>query len=126
MPRSVFKRLRQGTCIFRKAIGGHTGRRPGKFLDTAAAKGLLVGSAPDTFLGAGIQTAIDLIDQGEIGTPIGASAFMLNRGHEHWHPDPAFYYDIGGGPMFDMGPYYLTALIAMLGPIKRISGSATN
>ena len=95
-----------------------------QILDTAAAKGLLVGSAPDTFLGAGIQTAIDLIDRGEIGTPIGASAFMLNRGHEHWHPDPGFYYDIGGGPMFDMGPYYLNALIAMLGPIKRISGSA--
>ena len=95
-----------------------------QILGTAATKGLLVGSAPDTFLGAGIQTAIDLIDRGEIGTPIGASAFMLNRGHEHWHPDPGFYYDIGGGPMFDMGPYYLNALIAMLGPIKRISGSA--
>ena len=48
---------------------------------------------------------------------------MICRGHEHWHPDPAFYYDIGGGPMFDMGPYYLTALVALLGPIKRISGS---
>jgi predicted dehydrogenase len=54
--------------------------------------------------------------------PIGASAFMICRGHEHWHPDPAFYYDTGGGPMFDMGPYYLTALVALLGPIKRISG----
>jgi predicted dehydrogenase len=93
-------------------------------LETAKKHNLFVGSAPDTFLGAGIQTAIDLIEQGEIGVPVGASAFMICRGHEHWHPDPAFYYDVGGGPMFDMGPYYLTALVALLGPIKRISGSA--
>ncbi|GAA3329817.1 hypothetical protein GCM10020331_079820 [Ectobacillus funiculus] len=94
-----------------------------QILETAKKQNLLVGSAPDTFLGAGIQTAIHLIEQGEIGVPIGASAFMITRGHEHWHPDPAFYYDIGGGPMFDMGPYYLTALVSLLGPIKRISGS---
>ncbi|WP_035445420.1 Gfo/Idh/MocA family protein [Bacillus sp. UNC41MFS5] len=100
-------------------------REEGKqILETAKRKNLLVGSAPDTFLGAGIQTAIHLVEQGEIGVPVGASAFMICRGHEHWHPDPAFYYDIGGGPMFDMGPYYLTALVALLGPIKRISGSA--
>jgi predicted dehydrogenase len=95
-----------------------------RILDTASSQGLLVGSAPDTFLGSGIQTAIDLINKGEIGTPIGASAFMIGRGHEHWHPDPGFYYEAGGGPMFDMGPYYLTALTALLGPIRRISGSA--
>ncbi|WP_421102873.1 Gfo/Idh/MocA family protein, partial [Sporosarcina psychrophila] len=64
------------------------------------------------------------IENGEIGVPIGASAFMISRGHEHWHPDPSFYYEKGGGPMFDMGPYYLTALIALLGPIKRLAGSA--
>ncbi|MEC1525962.1 Gfo/Idh/MocA family oxidoreductase [Neobacillus niacini] len=99
-------------------------REEGKqILETAKKKNLLVGSAPDTFLGAGIQTAIHIIEQGEIGEPIGASAFMICRGHEHWHPDPSFYYDFGGGPMFDMGPYYLTALVALLGPIKRISGS---
>ncbi|WP_413379951.1 Gfo/Idh/MocA family protein [Alkalihalobacillus sp. 1P02AB] len=95
-----------------------------QILDVAKKKGLRIGSAPDTFLGGGIQTAIHLIEKGEIGTPIGATAFMMSRGHEHWHPEPSFYYDVGGGPMFDMGPYYLTALIAMLGPIKRISGSA--
>ncbi|MED4226295.1 Gfo/Idh/MocA family oxidoreductase [Neobacillus cucumis] len=94
-----------------------------QILETAKKRNLLVGSAPDTFLGAGIQTAIHLIEQDEIGELVGASAFMICPGHEHWHPDPAFYYDIGGGPMFDMGPYYLTALIALLGPIKRISGS---
>lgn len=93
-----------------------------KILQKAKERNLRVGSAPDTFLGAGIQTAIHLIEKGKIGTPIGASAFMLNRGTEHWHPDPEFYYQIGGGPMFDMGPYYLTALIALLGPIKRLAG----
>ena len=96
-----------------------------KILDVAQQKGLRVGSAPDTFLGAGIQTALHLIEHGEIGVPIGSSAFMIGRGHEHWHPDPAFYYDEGGGPMFDMGPYYLTALIALLGPIQRLSGSTS-
>ncbi|MBS4210024.1 Gfo/Idh/MocA family oxidoreductase [Bacillus sp. FJAT-50079] len=95
-----------------------------RILQIAAEKGLYVGSAPDTFLGAGIQTAIHLVKNGAIGTPIGASAFMMSRGHEHWHPDPGFYYDVGGGPMFDMGPYYLTALISLLGPINRLSGSA--
>ncbi|CAG7649040.1 Gfo/Idh/MocA family protein [Paenibacillus allorhizosphaerae] len=93
-------------------------------LAKAAEKQLLVGSAPDTFLGGGIQTCIKLIDDGWIGTPVAATAFMMGRGHEHWHPDPEFYYAKGGGPMFDMGPYYLTALIAMLGPISRITGSA--
>ncbi|MCJ1907485.1 Gfo/Idh/MocA family protein [Planococcus ruber] len=95
-----------------------------RVLAKAAEKGLAVGSAPDTFLGAGIQTALQLIENGEIGVPIGASAFVIGRGHEHWHPNPAFYYEKGGGPLFDMGPYYLTALIALLGPIKRIAGSA--
>jgi len=99
-------------------------REEGKqILETAKKHNLFVGNAPDTFLGAGIQTSIRLIEQGEIGVPIGASAFMISRGHEHWHPDPSFFYDIGGGPMFDMGPYYLTALVALLGPIQRISGS---
>lgn len=99
-------------------------REEGKeILKVAKENGLFVGSAPDTFLGAGVQTAINLIEKGEIGIPIGASAFMIGRGPEHWHPDPIFYYKEGGGPMFDMGPYYLTALIALLGPIKRISGS---
>ncbi|WP_084245755.1 Gfo/Idh/MocA family protein [Planomicrobium okeanokoites] len=93
-------------------------------LDKAQEKGLLVGGAPDTFLGAGIQTALHLIENGEIGIPIGASAFVISRGHEHWHPNPAFYYEKGGGPLFDMGPYYLTTMIALLGPIQRIAGSA--
>lgn len=93
-----------------------------KVLEVAKAKGLLVGSAPETFLGAGIQTALKLIEDGVIGRPVAATAFMLGRGHEHWHPDPEFYYAAGGGPMFDMGPYYLTALVQLLGPIRTVAG----
>lgn len=93
-------------------------------LELARAKGLRVGCAPDTFLGGGIQTCIKLIRDGWIGRPVAATAFMVGRGHEHWHPSPEFYYEPGGGPMFDMGPYYLTALVAMLGPIRRVTGSA--
>lgn len=97
----------------------------GKTLIAAAAEaGLRVGMAPDTFLGEGIQTAIRAVNTGLIGEPIAGNAFMLCRGHETWHPSPEFYYEVGGGPMLDMGPYYLTALVALLGPIRRISGSA--
>lgn len=95
-----------------------------KMLALAAEKGVLVGCAPDTFMGAGIQTCVKIIEDGLIGTPVAATAFMLCHGHESWHPDPEFYYKVGGGPLFDMGPYYLTALIAMLGPVSRVSGSA--
>ena len=83
-----------------------------------------VGCAPDTFLGAGIQTCRELIDSGAIGQPIGATAFFTTPGHEKWHPAPEFYYRIGGGPMLDMGPYYLTALVNLMGPAKSVSGSA--
>ena len=95
-----------------------------KMLEIAAAKGLRVGAAPDTFLGGGIQTCRKLIDEGAIGRPVGAAAFMTCHGHESWHPDPEFYYKVGGGPMFDMGPYYLTAMISLLGPVVRVTGSA--
>ncbi len=92
-------------------------------LDLSKEKGLRHGGAPDTFLGAGIQTCRKLIDDGWIGEPIAATAFMTNHGHESWHPDPEFYYQKGGGPMLDMGPYYLTALIALMGPVTRVTGS---
>ncbi len=95
-----------------------------RMLDLAAAKGLRVGCAPDTFLGGGLQTCRKLIDDGAIGEPVAAVAFMMSHGHESWHPDPDFYYQPGGGPMFDMGPYYLTALISLIGPIRRVTGSA--
>jgi predicted dehydrogenase len=93
-------------------------------LQIAQEKKLQVGGAPDTFLGAGLQTCRELIDQGQIGEPVGATAFMMGHGHESWHPDPEFYYKPGGGPMFDMGPYYLTALVSLIGPVRRVTGSA--
>jgi predicted dehydrogenase len=95
-----------------------------RMLDLARERGLRVGCAPDTFLGAGLQTCRQLIDKGAIGTPVAATAFMVCRGHENWHPEPAFYYQVGGGPMFDMGPYYLTALVMLIGPARRVTGSA--
>ncbi len=87
-----------------------------RILALARKKGLRVGTAPDTFLGAGIQTCIRLIDEDAIGLPVAATAFLANHGPEGWHPDPGFFYAQGGGPVFDMGPYYFTALIALLGP----------
>lgn len=87
----------------------------------AKEKGMMLGGAPDTFLGAGIQTCRELIDKGMIGEPIGAAAFMISHGHETWHPDPEFYYKRGGGPMMDMGPYYVTALVNLLGGIKSVN-----
>jgi predicted dehydrogenase len=88
----------------------------------AESKGLYFGSAPDTPLGAGIQSCRKYIDDGSIGKPLGATAFMLNGGTEGWHPNPAFYYEKGGGPMFDMGPYYIHALVTLLGPVSGIVG----
>ena len=92
-----------------------------ELLETASAKGLRTGSAADTFLGAGIQTARKLIDDGWIGDVVSATAFMCCHGHESWHPDPEFYYQAGGGPLFDMGPYYLAALVNLVGPIQAVS-----
>jgi predicted dehydrogenase len=93
-------------------------------LETARAKGVRIGCAPDTFFGGGIQTCRKLIDDGAIGEPVSAVAYMAGHGPESWHPNPSFYYQKGGGPMFDMGPYYLTALVNLIGPIKRVTGSA--
>ena len=95
-----------------------------EMLELAGAKNLRLGGAPDTFLGGGLQTCRQLIDDGAIGTPLAASAFMTCPGHESWHPNPAFYYQPGAGPMFDMGPYYLTALVSLLGSVQRVTGQA--
>ncbi len=88
----------------------------------AKKRGVLLGSAPDTFLGPGFQTCRRLIDEGTIGDILSVDAFMVSHGHESWHPNPEFYYRAGGGPMLDMGPYYLTALVSLLGPIQSIRG----
>jgi len=86
-----------------------------QLVNLARERGLSIGGAPDTFLGASIQTCRKLIDAGFIGEPIGFTASMICRGHESWHPSPEFYYKFGGGPLLDMGPYYLTALVNLLG-----------
>ncbi|MFJ8041140.1 Gfo/Idh/MocA family protein [Kitasatospora sp. NPDC096147] len=93
-------------------------------LAAAEAAGVRVGCAPDTVLGTGTQTARALLHAGEIGTPFAATAFMTTPGHELWHPDPEFYYRPGGGPLFDMGPYHLSALVTLLGPVRRVSALA--
>lgn len=90
----------------------------------AEAKGLRIACAPETFLGGGIQTCRKLIDEGAIGRPIAATGFMMGGGPEAWHPDPVFFYQKGGGPLFDMGPYYLTAFVFLLGGIRRVTASA--
>jgi predicted dehydrogenase len=93
-------------------------------VELARAKGLRLGCAPDTFLGGGLQTARQLLDEGAIGDPVGFSANMFSPGAEAWHPDPDFFYQPGGGPLFDMGPYYLTALVHLFGPVQRVTGAA--
>jgi predicted dehydrogenase len=94
-------------------------------LEAADAAGLSVGCAPDTVLGSGVQTARAAIDDGLIGRPLSASAVMVTPGHERWHPNPDFYYRPGGGPLLDMGPYYLSALVQLLGPIRAVTGVAS-
>jgi predicted dehydrogenase len=91
-------------------------------LHMAKERGLRVGCAPDTFLGGSHQTCRKLIDEGVIGRPLAGSAFFMCPGHERWHPNPAFYYAKGGGPMLDMGPYYITALVNLIGPVARVAG----
>lgn len=117
--------LQAGKAVYSEKPLGVRRAQGQALLELAAEKQLRVGCAPDTFLGGGIQTCVQLINEGKIGVPVAATAFMMMHGHESWHPDPAFYYQVGGGPLFDMGPYYLTALIAMLGPVRRVTSSAS-
>jgi predicted dehydrogenase len=104
------------------AISREDGQR---LLASARERGLRLGCAPDTFLGGGLQTCRKLLDEGWIGEPVAATAFMTSHGPESWHPNPAFFYQTGAGPMFDMGPYYLTALIHLLGPVRRVTGTVS-
>jgi predicted dehydrogenase len=96
-----------------------------RLLEAAKAAGLRIGSAPDTFLGGSHQQARAVVDSGALGQIVGGTAFFQCPGHESWHPDPAFYYDIGGGPVLDMGPYYITDLVNLLGPVARVSAMAS-
>jgi predicted dehydrogenase len=93
--------------------------------DLAKAKGVRIGSAPDTFLGGTHQHARAIIDSGEVGRIVAGTAHVLSHGMEHWHPNPDFFFLPGGGPMLDLGPYYVTNLIQMIGPVKRVGALAT-
>jgi len=115
--------LLAGKHVYSEKPLGATWEEGVELVRIAEEKGLMIGGAPDTFLGAGIQTCRRLIDTGVIGKPLGGAARMMCRGHESWHPDPAFYYQFGGGPMMDMGPYYVTALVNLLGGVKSVAGS---
>jgi predicted dehydrogenase len=117
--------LAAGKHVYSEKPLGVTVAEARRLLDAAAAAGLRVGCAPDTFLGGAHQTCRALIDAGTIGRPVGGAAFFMCPGHERWHPSPAFYYLDGGGPMLDMGPYYITALVNLLGPVAQVTGMAT-
>ncbi len=92
----------------------------------AEPRGLRVGSAPDTFLGGAHQLARHVIDSGQIGRVISGTAFVMSHGMEHWHPNPTFFFQPGAGPVMDVGPYYVSNLIQLIGPVKRVAAlSAT-
>ena len=116
--------LNAGKHVYSEKPLGITFEEGKALVDLAEEKGLLLGCAPDTFLGGAFQTCRKIIESGMIGDLIGASAFMVCRGHESWHPNPDFYYKPGGGPMLDMGPYYITTLVNLMGGIKSVSGMA--
>ncbi|WOF22517.1 Gfo/Idh/MocA family oxidoreductase [Microbacterium betulae] len=117
--------IRAGRAVYGEkplALSVESGR---EIVDAAARAGVSVGSAPDTVLGTGVQTARRAVDDGLIGRPLAASATMVTAGHERWHPSPDFYYLPGGGPLLDMGPYYVSALVTLLGPVVAVSGAAS-
>ncbi len=99
------------------AVDFEQGRR---LVDEAEARGLHLGCAPDTFLGAGGRLARQLIDGGAVGRILSGTAFLMSHGMEHWHPDPEFFFKPGGGPILDMAPYYLSTLVNLIGPVRRV------
>ncbi|GAB5078379.1 Gfo/Idh/MocA family protein [Arthrobacter sp. AD-310] len=122
----ALKAIAAGKSVYGEKPLAATTAEAREVLEAARAAGVVVGCAPDTVLGTGIQTARKAIDDGLIGAPISASATMVTPGHERWHPNPDFYYQPGGGPLLDMGPYYVTALVTLLGPVVSVVGAASH
>ncbi len=122
----ALKAIAAGKSVYGEKPLAATTAEAREVLDAAREAGVAVGCAPDTVLGTGIQTARKAIDDGLIGAPISASATMVTPGHERWHPNPDFYYQPGGGPLLDMGPYYVTALVTLLGPVVSVIGAASH
>jgi predicted dehydrogenase len=116
--------LEAGKHIYSEKPLGVTVEEGEGLIKLAARKNLRLGGAPDTFLGAGHQASRRLLDEGAIGAPVAATALMMLPGHEHWHPNPQFYYLRGGGPMLDVGPYYVTNLITLFGSVRSVFGTA--
>ncbi len=122
----ALKAIAAGKSVYGEKPLAATTAEARQVLDAAREAGVVVGCAPDTVLGTGIQTARKAIDDGLIGTPISATATMVTPGHERWHPNPDFYYQPGGGPLLDMGPYYVSALVTLLGPVVSVIGAASH
>ena len=116
----ALRSLEAGKHVYNEKPLASTLEEAKKMLERAAQKGLRVGCAPDTFLGAGFQIAREQLEGGIIGQPVHASALMASVGPEGWHPDPSFFFQPGAGPLFDMGPYYLTALISLFGSVSSV------
>ncbi|MDQ0635972.1 putative dehydrogenase [Arthrobacter pascens] len=122
----ALKAIASGKSVYGEKPLAATSAEARTVLEAAQAAGVVVGCAPDTVLGTGVQTARKAIDDGLIGTPVAATATMVTPGHELWHPNPDFYYQPGGGPLLDMGPYYVSALVTLLGPVVSVTGAASH
>ncbi|MFE5123886.1 Gfo/Idh/MocA family protein [Streptomyces sp. NPDC056669] len=121
--KTVIAALEAGKHVYVEKPLAATVEEAREVLDAAERSGKLLGSAPDTFLGSAVQTARHAIDTGLIGEPVGATAFVRSSRSETWHPDPRAFYGPGGGPVLDMGPYYLAALVNCLGPVRQVSAA---
>ena len=113
--------IRAGKHVFTEKPLCATTDEARELLEEAGQRGLHVGSAPDTFLGAAGRVAREICDSGTVGDVVTGTAFVMGRGMEHWHPNPSFYYQPGAGPVLDMGPYYVTMLTYLLGPVRAVT-----